>query len=73
MWIGLFHNLVIAAYTNIYMIKITDFAIINIVIFESCIYTYIYIYIYIYMRRFREYTSNRHNISVALDPHGMLK
>ena len=28
---------------------------------------------YIYMRRFREYTSNRHNISVALDPHGMLK
>ena len=24
------------------------------------------------MRRFREYTSNRHNISVALDPHGMV-
>ena len=24
------------------------------------------------MRRFGEYTSNRHNISVALDPHGML-
>ena len=32
-----------------------------------------YIYIYIYMRRFGEYTSNRHNISVALGPHGMLK
>ena len=31
------------------------------------------IYIYIYMRRFREYTSNRHNTSVALDPHKMLK
>ena len=30
-------------------------------------------YIYICMRRFEEYTSNRHNISVALDPHGMLK
>ena len=29
--------------------------------------------LYIYMRRLREYTSNRHNISVALDPHGMLK
>ena len=27
----------------------------------------------IYMRRFVEYTSNRHNISVALDPHWMLK
>ena len=29
--------------------------------------------VYIYMRRFGEYTSNRsnrHNISVALDPHG---
>ena len=24
-----------------------------------------------HMRRFGEYTSNRHNISVALDPHGM--
>ena len=29
--------------------------------------------IFIHMRRFGEYTSNRHNISVALDPHGMLK
>ena len=38
--ISLFHNLVIAAYTNIYMIKITGFAIINIVNFESCIYIY---------------------------------
>ena len=29
----------------------------------------------IYMKRFGEYTctSNKHNISVALDPHGMLK
>ena len=34
-------------------------------------YIYIYIYIYIYMRRFGECTSNRHNISVALDPHGI--
>ena len=34
---------------------------------------YIYIYMYIYMTSFGEYTSNRHNISVALDPHGMLK
>ena len=29
--------------------------------------------IYEKMRRFGEYTSNKHNISVALDPHGMLK
>ena len=28
--------------------------------------------IYIY-EKIGEYTSNRHNISVALDPHGMLK
>ena len=42
-------------------------------ILEAYMYIYMYIYIYIYMRRFREYTSNRHNISVALDPHGMLK
>ena len=34
------------------------------------IYFYLFLYIYI---RFREYTSNRHNISVAMDPHGMLK
>ena len=27
----------------------------------------------VYMRRFGEYTSKKHNISVALDPHGMLK
>ena len=31
------------------------------------------LYIYINVRRFGEYTSNRHNISVALDPHEMPK
>ena len=36
-------------------------------------FTALHIYIYICMRRFGEYISNRHNISVALDPHGMLK
>ena len=34
---------------------------------------HIYIYVYVCVRRLWEYTSNRHNISVALDPHGMLK
>ena len=32
------------------------------------LYIYIYIYIYIY-EKIWEYTSIRHNISVALDPH----
>ena len=37
------------------------------------VYLYFCLYIMcVYVRRFGEFTSNKHNISVALDRHGML-
>ena len=37
-----------------------------------CRYLFIY-FVYMYMRKFGDYTCNKHNISVSLDPHEMLK